>query len=221
MRKMSNIEPGCKVYKPEIWVGKEGEDIVYHAYYYDILKDLYGNPKLDVLKSVQYREAPYNFEAVYIVNQMFNLQHSYVEYLIQVVFDMCYIVRGVFLVGKGNHVEVNVDIKQIIINCILCGGEKFVLIHNHPDDGDQFSKEDIENCKLFEELNSTVLNQCGLEYKDDLLITGNDWFTSYKENEKYHYSIAEKYASLKTMYKKVEDYIEYPVNEEEEDYIEY
>ena len=74
-------------------------------------------------------------------------------------------------IAKGGLNYCILDIKSIFKTVLLCNGNKFILIHNHPTGIAKASKNDIEITKLIKEA-SSIMN---IEFLDHIVIGGKDF----------------------------------------------
>lgn len=80
----------------------------------------------------------------YLINKSMPIKRDYVEKMYVIAMDIDMYLIGIFELSKGNHVECNVYMKELFMFLLLSGASNFMLVHNHPNGYDGFSKKDID-----------------------------------------------------------------------------
>jgi len=85
------------------------------------------------------------------------------EKLLIIVVDSNNVPKGYYEIGATSEDEIVFSVSTIIRNVLLTGYNRFLLVHNHPDNSDKVSYEDYISYKEIKEISEYL----GLEYIGD------------------------------------------------------
>jgi len=103
------------------------------------------------------------------VTSVISASNTPTEYLMVIALDDRAQPVAHYIMGNSSEVEVAFSITSILRFVILSGCDKFITVHNHPDDSKEFSTADIESA-LHTKKQAKIIE---LELIGDYLIAGN------------------------------------------------
>lgn len=102
---------------------------------YELFKDEEGHPFLKIKREFSYETDVFN-ESIDIVRMMvelFNVHEFFVEHSYVLAFNYSNRLLGVSELGRDSDIQTPVAFKILFMELLLMGANKFVLIHNHPN----------------------------------------------------------------------------------------
>lgn len=102
---------------------------------YILIKDDNNHPVLKEKKNIDYEKDIINDldELCAIMCNEYDLDISLIEYSYIIAVSNQNRILGIMELGKGTTLKVENGIKEAFMFLILCGAEKFIHIHNHPE----------------------------------------------------------------------------------------
>ena len=136
--------------------------------------------KLQMVKeqNFQYNNKEINtpIDVVKFINEIEELNKATEENVLQICLNTKNEIIGYMLVAKGGIASCEVDLKTIFKNVLLCNGNKFILVHNHPSENLTPSRFDIELTKRID----SASNIMQIQFLDHIIISGNDYVSIKK-----------------------------------------
>lgn len=99
------------------------------------------------------------------------------EHLIFIGLDNRNNVRNVSILGIGTSSYINVDSKEIIRTALFSASDKVILVHNHPSNSINPSKDDIHMSTITD----NMLDVFNIELVDHIIVTENDYLSMKSE----------------------------------------
>lgn len=100
------------------------------------------------------------------------------EVLILIMLDLKNRIKQEKLLYKGTFDSFSIDVRQILQEVILAKAKSFILVHNHPDEENEPSENDIYATNIIKKYAKNL----GLKLIDHIIIF-RDGYYSLKENE--------------------------------------
>ena len=124
----------------------------------------------------------YEFEYLFF-GEVLKLQNNYLEKCYVMSYDGANNIVGIFLVSSGGKNENTIYYDNIMTYLLLSGSKSFITIHNHPNNNQQKSFDDIIVDNTIKDI-SEILN---IEYKSGLIITKKSIDELYKKIDNYEF----------------------------------
>ena len=101
------------------------------------------------------------------------------EHLLFIGLDNRNNVRNITLLGIGTSNSINIDTKEIIRIALYSASNKVVLVHNHPSNNIEPSKEDLHLTYVTKEM----LNVFKIQLQDHIIVTEKEYISIDKIKE--------------------------------------
>ena len=147
---------------------------------YKIIRDEKRHPKLMTWRKYDWNGNDFNSyeNIVDMMNSCFKLNKMNEEYAYIIAFDVSLNLLGIFELGHGSTVNVQINNKEIYTFLLLVGAEQFVIVHNHPSGTLEISNDDNVFTKSVNAF-SGIIN---IEMTESIIIAG-DGYCLIKEKQ--------------------------------------
>lgn len=116
---------------------------------------------------------------IYNLNEVQAIKNAIQEHFLFIGMDRGNNIRSVRLLGIGNCSEINIDSKDIVRTALLTASEKVILVHNHPSNNLQPSKQDL----YITNYTNKILEIFNIQMIDHIIVTEKDFYSMGKYNE--------------------------------------
>lgn len=147
---------------------------------YKLYKKENNHPCLQICKSYEYEtdicKTPYDFATLMV--DMYDMNCLFIEYSYVIGLDYSNQVLGIVELSHETDYQTPTPLKELFMSLLLMGANKFVLLHNHPNNAMEASISDIE-------LGKKVMqgaNLLGLKFEDQIIIGYEDYLSMKQEN---------------------------------------
>lgn len=147
---------------------------------YILFKDEEGKPYLNLKNEFDYEISNFDnsYDIAHMMVDLYSMHELFIEYSYVIGFDCSNNILGIVELGHETDTQTPTPIKIMFISLLLMGANKFVLVHNHPNNVMIASVADIN-------LGSKVAlgaNLLGLDFDDQIIIGNEDFVSMRKEN---------------------------------------
>ncbi len=118
-------------------------------------------------------------EMVIKLKEVKEIRNAIREHLLCVGLDYGYNVRNISVLGIGTSNNVIIDTKEIIRNALFSASDKVILIHNHPTNSLEPSKQD----KHLTNISKHILNVFNIELIDHIIVTEKGYLSMKRSRE--------------------------------------
>ena len=108
-----------------------------------------------------------------------DIRNAVREHLLFIGLDIRNNIRNISLLGIGTTCNVAIDSKEIIRAALYSASDKVILIHNHPSNNTEPSKDDYHITSVTNE----ILKVFGIELIDHIIVTEKDYISMGKINQ--------------------------------------
>jgi len=112
-----------------------------------------------------------------MMNNIFRLNRQAEEHLYMLAFNVKCRLLGVFEISHGTVDCSLVTPREIFIRALLCGASGIILIHNHPSQDTNPSREDMQVYRGIKEAGEII----GVQLYDNIIV-GSDYYSFKEEN---------------------------------------
>lgn len=147
---------------------------------YILFRDEERKPYLKLKNEFEYHMDYFNdsFDIAHMMVDLYSMHELFIEYSYAIGFDCSGKILGIVELGHETDTQTPTPIKIMFISLLLMGANKFVLVHNHPNNIMEASTADI-NLGGKVTLGSNLL---GLEFWDQVIIGDEDFVSMKNEN---------------------------------------
>jgi len=112
---------------------------------YQLFKDEDNHPYLNVRNEFDYEVNKFNTSAdiARLLVELYSINELFIEYSYAVAFNCSDEILGIIELGHESDIQTPTPIKILFMSLLLMGANKFVLVHNHPNNIMEPSKADI------------------------------------------------------------------------------
>lgn len=147
---------------------------------YILFRDEERKPYLNLKNEFDYDMVYFDnsFDIAHMMVDLYSMHELFTEYSYAIGFDCSGKILGIVELGHETDTQTPTPIKIMFISLLLMGANKFILIHNHPNNVMKASTADIN-------LGSKVAlgaNLLGLEFWDQIIIGDEEFVSMKKEN---------------------------------------
>jgi DNA repair protein RadC len=107
------------------------------------------------------------------LNEIKEIQNAIQEHLLLIGLDGANNIRTINLIGVGKSNLVKVDSKYIVRTALVTASEKVILVHNHPSNSLEPSKQD----KYVTDVVSKLLKVFNIEMLDHIIVTEDNYIS--------------------------------------------
>ena len=132
-------------------------------------------PKKEIMKDIKVN----NTNDIYELEEVQEIKDAIQEHLIFIGLDKSNNIRKISLLGVGSSCGILVDTKNIIRTALMSTSDRVILVHNHPSNSLNPSKEDIHITNITNKLLKTF----NIELLDHIIVTEKDYYSMGKFNE--------------------------------------
>ncbi len=146
---------------------------------YILYRDEERKPYLNIKSEFDYETSYFDnsYDIAHMMVDLYSMHELFTEYSYVIGFDCSGKILGIVELGHETDTQTPTPIKIMFISLLLMGANKFVLVHNHPNNIMEASVADIN-------LGSKVTlgaNLLGLEFWDQIIIGDEDFISMKKE----------------------------------------
>lgn len=116
---------------------------------------------------------------IYNLDEVQAIKNAIQEHFLFIGMDRNNNIRNIRLLGIGNCNEIYIDSKDILRTALLTASEKVVLVHNHPSNSLQPSKQDL----YLTNYTNKILDFFKIHLVDHIIVTEKDYYSMGKYNE--------------------------------------
>jgi len=147
---------------------------------YILFKDEERKPYLKLKNEFEYDVNHFDnsFDIAHMMVDLYSMHELFIEYSYVIGFDCSGKILGIVELGHETDTQTPTPIKIMFISLLLMGVNKFILVHNHPNNAMEASTADIN-------LGSKVAlgaNLLGLEFWDQIIICDEDFISMKNES---------------------------------------
>ena len=113
---------------------------------------------------------------VFNLNEVQTIKNAIQEHLLFIGLDRGNNIRKINLLSLGNSCSTLIDSKNIIRTAIMSASEGVILVHNHPSNSLEPSKEDIYMSNIVNKL----LNTFNIQLLDHIIVTEDNFLSMTK-----------------------------------------
>lgn len=107
------------------------------------------------------------------LNEIKEIQNAMQEHLLLIGLDSANNIRTINLIGVGKSNLVNIDSKYIVRTALVTASERVILVHNHPSNSLEPSKQD----KYVTNVVSKLLKVFNIEMLDHIIVTEDNYIS--------------------------------------------
>lgn len=123
-------------------------------------------------------------EAIFNLDEVQAIKNAIQEHFLFIGMDRKNNIRNIRLLGVGDCSVINIDSKEIVRTALLTASERVVLVHNHPSNSLEPSKQDL----YITNYTNKILEIFNIRMLDHIIVTEKDYHSMGKYNEiKYDY----------------------------------
>lgn len=126
-------------------------------------------PKKNIEENIKVRGP----EDVIEIKEVKAIKNAIREHLLFIGVDRKNNVRNISVLGIGSTGGVILDTKEIIRLALFSSSDKVILVHNHPSNDTQPSKQDLEMTQI----SQLILQVFNIELLDHIVVTENDYYS--------------------------------------------
>lgn len=116
---------------------------------------------------------------IFNLDEVQAIKNAIQEHFLFIGMDRGNNIRSIRLLGIGNCSVINIDSKDIVRTALLTASEKVVLVHNHPSNSLQPSKQDL----YITNYTKKILEIFNIQMVDHIIVTEKDFHSMGKYNE--------------------------------------
>ena len=120
-------------------------------------------------------ENPYDFATLMV--ELYDMNTLFIEYSYVIGLDFSNRILGIVELSHETDYQTPTPLKEMFMSLLLMGANKFVLLHNHPNNVMDASAADIE-------LGRKIIqgsNLLGLKFEDQIIIGYEDYLSMKRE----------------------------------------
>ena len=129
-------------------------------------------PKKEIMKDIKVN----NTNDIYELEEVQEIKDAIQEHLIFIGLDKSNNIRKISLLGVGSSCGILVDTKNIIRTALMSTSDRVILVHNHPSNSLNPSKEDIHITNITNKLLKTF----NIELLDHVIVTETSYISMNK-----------------------------------------
>lgn len=129
-------------------------------------------PKKEIIKDIKVN----NTNDIYELEEVQEIKDAIQEHLIFIGLDKNNNIRKISLLGVGSSCGILVDTKNIIRTALMSTSDRVILVHNHPSNSLNPSKEDIHITNITNKLLKTF----NIELLDHVIVTETSYISMNK-----------------------------------------
>ncbi len=116
---------------------------------------------------------------IFNLDEVQAIKNAIQEHFLFIGMDRGNNIRSIRLLGIGSCSEINIDSKDIVRTALLTASEKVVLVHNHPSNSLQPTKQDL----YITNYTNKILEIFNIQMVDHIIVTEKDFRSMGKYNE--------------------------------------
>ena len=136
------------------------------------------NPKKNINRDIQIKSPSDVLE----IKEIKSIRNAMREHLFFIGLDNKNNVKNISLLGIGTTCGVTIETKEIIRTALLTASEKVILVHNHPANSTEPSKED----KHISNVTNKMLEFYGIKMIDHIIVTKYDYLSMESQKQINH-----------------------------------
>ena len=129
-------------------------------------------PRKEIMKDIKVK----NTNDIYELEEVQEIKDAIQEHLIFIGLDKSNNIRKISLLGVGSSCGILIDTKNIIRSALMSTSDRVILVHNHPSNSLNPSKEDIHITNITNKLLKTF----NIELLDHVIVTETSYISMNK-----------------------------------------
>lgn len=118
-------------------------------------------------------------KTIFNLDEVQAIKNAIQEHFLFIGMDRNNNIRNIRLLGIGNCNVINIDTKEIVRTALLTSSEKVVLVHNHPSNSLEPSKQDL----YITNYTNKILEIFNIRLEDHIIVTDKDYYSMGKYND--------------------------------------